>query len=135
MVVRPVHTGESSDSYALHAVGNHDGGQAGAIIESIGSYARHAVRNREGGQTGAICESSVSYARNTIGKRDGGQAGAAIESTLSYARHVVFCAVTGYFLGNDYCAGIFSRWFFGDFCRVFFRYQIIPDAINLHGSG
>ena len=47
--VRPVRTSESTASDARHTVGNHDGGQAAAIIESIGPYARHAVGNCEGG--------------------------------------------------------------------------------------
>ena len=80
---------ESVVSYARHAVGNRDGGQAAATGESTAFYARHAVWNRDGGQAGATIESLITYARHAVGNRDGGQAGATKESLITYARHVV----------------------------------------------
>ena len=60
-------TRESRAPYVLHAVGNRDGGQAAAIIESMVSYALYAVTNCDGGQTATIPESMVSYARHAVG--------------------------------------------------------------------
>ena len=55
-------------SYARHAVGNRDGGQA-AILECTGTDARYAVGNRDGGQA-CPKESIVSDARHAIRNRD-----------------------------------------------------------------
>ena len=131
MVVRPVHTSASSGSYARYAGGNHDGGQAGAVIESIGSYTRHAVGNREGGQAGAIRESSVPYARHTGGNRDGGQAGAVIESALSYARYAVLRFFLDHLLWYNHATRVFVR-VTSYLSSLTLRFKIVINAINFN---
>ena len=55
---------EYTTSYTRHAVGDGDGGKAGATTKRITSYARHAVGDGDGGKAGAIIERHFSNARD-----------------------------------------------------------------------
>ena len=71
-----------------HAVGNVDGGEAGAIIECTITNVCHAVGNGDGGQAGAIIESIITNACHAVGNGDGGEAGATIESPISNKNNI-----------------------------------------------
>ena len=74
-------------SYGSHGIGDVDGGQASAFIESIVPYGSHGIGDVDGGQTAAILESIISYGSHGIGDVDGGQASAIIESIVPYGSH------------------------------------------------
>ena len=56
-------------SNACDTVGDDDGGERGALRESIISNARYAIRDGDGGEQGAISESIISYTFNAIRDR------------------------------------------------------------------
>lgn len=128
---------ESKITDACHAVGDGDGCQAAAIIESIIADARHAVGEGDGGQAAAARDSILADARHAVGDGNGGQATASLmivdpgfESRNADARHAVSNTI------------ILKRCRYSDFTSVFaistchFRLlylfkEIVIDAINL----
>ena len=76
--------------YVRYAVGDGDGGEGGAIIESIISNARYAVGDADGGEGGASIESIIFYARYAVGDADGGEGGATRESILSNSYYAIW---------------------------------------------
>ena len=54
-------------SYGSHGIGDVDGGQASAFIESIVPYGSHGIGDVDGGQTAAIKECRVPYGSHGIG--------------------------------------------------------------------
>ena len=127
---------ESTVSNARHALGEDDGGEAAATRESIFSNARHALGDGDGGEVAAIRESPLFNARHALGDVDGGESAATMESTVSNARHAIVHPLVGHRGGDVDGAGILifivATAFVCHFGLLGFRYEIIPNTINLH---
>ena len=102
---------------------------------------RYAIGDSDGGEGGAISESIISNARYAIRDGDGGERGATRESIPANARYIVGCAVVGNGFRNYYRTRIFVIITSRDTSSISYRsglgrvIKIIPDTIDLRIGG